>query len=116
VQTQIPVEIGYQRPDTGTCVDAEPFALQVTDISMEPEFARGCIVIIDPTGRATAGAYVLAELDDGFELGCLLGDKSAWHLVTLTPGAKKKSISLEQIRGVVTQRAGRRRSYFKRYG
>ena len=43
------------------CSDAAPFALRVVDDSMEPEFRRNCIVIIDPTGHARDGAYVLAE-------------------------------------------------------
>lgn len=47
---------------TGTCTDAETFALRVLDDSMEPEFRRGCIVIIDPTGRATDGSFVLARV------------------------------------------------------
>ena len=116
----IPVQIGTSsadsaRPSTATCVEAEPFALQVTDDSMEPEFIRGCIVIIDPTGRATDGAYVLAESAGEFELAQLLGAAGCWQLTTLKHPNTKKAVQLEQIRGVVTQRAGRRRSYFKRY-
>ena len=48
------------------CSDAAPFALRVTDDSMEPEFRRNCIVIIDPTGHARDGAYVLAEVDGDY--------------------------------------------------
>ncbi|PID50217.1 MAG: hypothetical protein CR991_02725 [Proteobacteria bacterium] len=29
----------------GHCAEAEPFALQIIDGSMEPEFAQGCIII-----------------------------------------------------------------------
>ena len=47
----------------GGCREAEPFALQVIDDSMAPEFAKGCIVVIDPGGRATHGSYVFAEYE-----------------------------------------------------
>ena len=46
-----------------TCIEAEPFVLRVIDDSMEPEFAAGCIIIIDPTGVAKDGAFVLAEIE-----------------------------------------------------
>ena len=45
-----------------TCIEAEPFALRVVDDSMEPEFASGCIIIVDPTGVAKDGAFVVAEV------------------------------------------------------
>ena len=32
------------------CGSSEPYALQVTDNSMEPEFPKDCIVIVDPSG------------------------------------------------------------------
>ena len=51
------------RLEPATCTEAEPFALRVQDDSMQPEFRTGCIIVIDPTGRATDGSYVLA--DDG---------------------------------------------------
>ena len=45
------------------CGASEPFALQVTDNSMEPEFNEGCIVIIDPVGQCIDGQYVFVEYD-----------------------------------------------------
>jgi|GEM_PF-634276 len=48
------------RLEPSTCVEAETFALRVLDDSMQPEFRKGCIILIDPTGRATVGSYVLA--------------------------------------------------------
>ncbi len=47
----------------GTCSDAAPFALQVTDDSMQPEFEQDCIIVVDPTGVAKDGAFVLVDLD-----------------------------------------------------
>ena len=45
-----------------TCIEAEPFALRVTDDSMEPEFAAGCIIIVDPH-RCREGRGVRARRD-----------------------------------------------------
>ncbi|MCB1878117.1 MAG: S24 family peptidase [Chromatiales bacterium] len=47
-----------------SCASSEPFALQVTDNSMEPEFPDKCIIIIDPFPEAGDGAFVVAEYDD----------------------------------------------------
>ena len=45
------------------CGSSEPYALQVTDNSMEPEFNKDCIVIIDPVGQCNNGQYVFVEYD-----------------------------------------------------
>jgi SOS-response transcriptional repressor LexA len=46
------------------CSSAEPFALQVTDDSMEPEFPNGCIIIVEPMRSCESHAFVVAEYDD----------------------------------------------------
>ena len=98
------------------CAEHEPFALRVADTSMEPEFAADCIVIIDPSVRAEPGAFVLADLANGWSLGQLLKTSSgALEVAVLNPGPPSETVEPQQIKGVVTQRAGRRRSYFKRY-
>ncbi|MGI9333912.1 MAG: S24 family peptidase, partial [Gammaproteobacteria bacterium] len=62
MRTEVSVEtIGSAQ--AATCVDAEPLALRVLDDSMEPELARGCIVIVDPSVPASGGAMVLAQLE-----------------------------------------------------
>ena len=43
------------------CGASEPYALQVTDDSMEPEFSNNCIVIIDPVGQCYHGQFVFVE-------------------------------------------------------
>ena len=100
-----------------TCVDAEPFALQVTDDSMEPEFARGCIIIIDPTGHVRDGAFVLAEVDGEYLFRTWRTDGERCRLEPLNPACPDSGMDadLDMVRGVVVQRAGKRRSYHKRY-
>jgi len=103
--------------EPSTCVDSEPFALQVTDDSMEPEFRRGCIVIIDPSGVVRDGTFVIAELSGGLVFRKLrLDGQSAW-LDALNRNYPSAPIDagIAAVKGVVVQRAGKRRAYHKRY-
>ncbi len=123
------------RLEPSTCVEAEPFALQVLDTSMQPEFRKGCIILIDPTGRATDGSYVLAQI--GYEKAAALAPDDPetaalndvvfrqlvsvkageWALKALNEDAQAELLTcqLSDIIGVVVQRAGVRRRYHKRY-
>ena len=100
-----------------TCIEAEPFALRVTDDSMEPEFAAGCIIIVDPTGVARDGAFVLAEIDGQYIIRTLARTGEGDRLVALNDGYAPVALAtgLASVRGVVVQRAGARRRYHKRY-
>lgn len=99
------------------CSDAAPFALRVTDDSMAPEFAPGCVVIVDPTGHARDGAYVLAELGDEYIFRRLRMAGSRVWLEALRDDYPDLELErgLAAVKGVVVQRAGIRRSYHKRY-
>ena len=103
--------------EAGTCIEAEPFALRVTDDSMAPEFPRGCLVVIDPTGIVRDGVFVLAELEDGFLLRRLRMVADVPRLEPLNPDHPVVELTggLSAVRGVVSQRAGTRRRLHKRY-
>lgn len=116
------------RLEPATCTEAESFVLQVLDDTMEPEFRRGCMIVIDPTGRATDGSFVLARrvlsgedsnnpVDDYVFRQLRRTSESSWQLHTLNPVYQDEtsSVSLQDIVGVIVQRAGVRRSYHKRY-
>lgn len=116
------------RLEPATCTEAESFVLQVLDDTMEPEFRRGCMIIIDPTGRATDGSFVLARrpvaregannpVDDYVFRQLRRASESSWQLQTLNPAYPDETspVSLQDIVGVIVQRAGVRRSYHKRY-
>ena len=100
-----------------TCIEAEPFALRVVDDSMEPEFAAGCIIIVDPTGVAKDGAFVLAEIDGEYIFRKLQRTDEGDRLVALHHGYPPVELAagLASVRGVVVQRAGTRRRHHKRY-
>ena len=100
-----------------TCAEAAPYALRVTDDSMEPEFRRDCIVIIDPTGHARDGAYVLAVVEGEyiFRRLRLNGDRVSLEALKKTYPTLVPDAGISAIKGVVVQRAGPRRRHHKRY-
>ena len=61
----------------GSCAADEPFALQVLGDSMEPEFAHGCIIVIDPAGVIQNGSFVMAEVNGEHIFRQLLCRKTA---------------------------------------
>ncbi len=94
--------------DLGGCSAGEPFALQVKDNSMEPEFKMGNIIIIDPTGLATHGAYVLAMVENGYIFRQLVIENNQHYLQPLHEDYlhEKREITLDAIHGVIVQQAG----------
>jgi SOS-response transcriptional repressor LexA len=100
-----------------TCIEAEPYALHVSDESMAPEFPLGCVIIVDPTGVAGDGAFVLAEYDGALVFRRLRLDGDDIWLEALGVGYEviRPQNGLSAIRGVIVQRAGRRRRNRKRY-
>ena len=98
------------------CAASEPYALRVLGDSMAPEFEEGMIIIVDPTGLATDGAYVVAEHDGEYIFRQLAIDGGRYLLRPLNPEYDALEIaSLRAVVGVVTQRAGTRRKYHKHY-
>ena len=102
--------------DGDSCAAAEPFALRTIDDSMEPEFKTGCIIIIDPGHVARDGSYVFA-VDNKHEyiFRQLRIVDERYYLVPLNDLYETIEIKWEQIEGVITQRAGKKRSYHKHY-
>ena len=91
------------------CADSEPFALQVTDESMQPEFPKGCVIVIEPDGVVEDGSYVIAESDQGLVFRQLQIIEQQWQLIALDISLPAINISgLENIKGRVIQKGGRR--------
>jgi SOS-response transcriptional repressor LexA len=101
----------------GSCSAAEPFALRVIGDSMEPEFRDGCIIIIDPSGLAQAGAFVLAVQGDEYLFRKLAERNGVFYLTALNPEYPDLPLAngLEDVKGVIVQQAGRRRRDRKFY-
>lgn len=105
--------------DLGGCGSSEPFALQVTDNSMEPEFKKGCIIIIDPSGVIEHGSYVMAMVENGYIFRQLVIENEIHYLQPLHDDYmhEKRQIALDAIQGVIVQQSGTRgkRSERKKY-
>ena len=102
--------------DDGGCAAHEPYALRVLGDSMEPEFADGCIIIVDPAGYVQGGSYVVARVEGEpiFRQYWLESDRH-W-LRPLNPGYPNLEIrDISSIIGVITQRSGTHRSYRRHY-
>jgi len=115
----IPIAAAESEPavsvDDGGCGSGESFALRVMGDSMLPEFSDGDIVVIEPEGRVRAGAFVLAQTEEGWSLGQLVAGTAAdtpWRLQSLNPAYPDFELpSLDAVAGVVIQkvRPGRRK-------
>lgn len=93
---------------SGGCGSSEPFALQVIDDSMEPEFKKDCLIIIDPTGVARHGAYVFAIVESGYIFRQLVKEEDKYYLQPLNEAYmhEKRIIKFEDIEGVIVQQSG----------
>lgn len=99
------------------CAQSEPFALQVTDQSMEPEFPKDCIVVSEPNGPLEHGCYVIGtDNNDELIFRQLLIEDQQWKLHALQIDIADILISGPQaIQARVIQRAGTRRKDRKSY-
>jgi phage repressor protein C with HTH and peptisase S24 domain len=100
----------------GSCSTLEPYALRVLGDSMEPEFADGCVIIVDPGHALRDGSYVVVEYAGDVFFRQLVIDGERRILKALNP--KYGSFELMPpytIRGGVVQRVGRRRAERKHY-
>jgi SOS-response transcriptional repressor LexA len=99
-----------------SCSALEPYALRVLGDSMEPEFADGCVIIVDPGGAARDGSYVIVEFAGDVFFRQLVLEGERCHLKPLNP--KYGSFELTApytIKGSVVQQVGKRRSQRKHY-
>ena len=98
------------------CASSEPFALQVLGDSMAPEFPDGCVVVSEPGGTVHDGCYVIADYQGEIMLRQLRLTTGEWRLEPLNPNYPHLEIDgPENIRGIVIQRAGRRRADRRSY-
>lgn len=98
------------------CESDALFSLQVLDDSMEPEFPTGCIIVIDPAGTIKNGAFVLANPNDEFIFRQLIIQEDRYYLKPMRTNYEEMEIpSLNLIKGVIVQRAGKRRKEHKHY-
>lgn len=105
-----------ERIEISGCAEAEPFALRVMGDSMSPEFLDGHIVIVDPGMVPSSGAYVVVDYAGETTFRQFVVEGAERLLRALNPSYADIPIQGEyRVRGVVVQRAGRRRRDHKHY-
>lgn len=98
------------------CAESEPYALRVLGDSMLPEFQEGAIIVIDPAGAIKDGCYVIAMHGDEYIFRQLRIQADRYYLQPLNDLYDTVEISgPDEIKGVVSQKAGRKRKDHKRY-
>ncbi len=98
------------------CSVSEPFALRVIGDDMAPEFCDGNIIVVDPGGLIKSGCFVVVRIDGDVLLRQLKINSNRYQLHALRENVVGiPLVSLDNIVGVVSQRAGRRREERKRY-
>ena len=102
--------------DRGNCSALEPYALRVLGDGMEPEFADGCVVIVDPGYVPRDGSYVVVEFAGDVFFRQLVVDGERRFLKPLNPKYGGFELTAPYIlRGGVVQQVGNRRSQRKHY-
>lgn len=102
-----------------SCSGSEPFALQVLDDSMEPEFKKDCIIIIDRSAKIEHECYVMAQVENGYIFRQLLIENGKYYIAPLKEAYmhEKREIAFEDLVGRIVQQASPKgkRSERKRY-
>jgi SOS-response transcriptional repressor LexA len=99
------------------CAEHEPYALRVIGDSMAPEFEDGHIIIVEPALSAESGRFVVADYEGETWFRQYVVEGGRRYLKALNaahPAIEITSASF-RIRGLVVQRAGRRRKDRKSY-
>mgnify|MGYP001816111592 FL=1 len=99
------------------CSAAEPFALRVLGVMMDPEFEHGSVIVIDPEGLVKDASFVVANHNDEFYFRQLVMDGERLLLKCLNHAYQEvvELSGLDDIHGVVSQKAGKRRKDHKHY-
>lgn len=94
----------------------EPFVLRVTGDSMSPEFEDGNIIVIDPGYPLLSGSYAVVVDKDEVFFGLYRKDENGSRIEYLNTELAPVALSPNfRVKGIVTQRNGRRRKDTKHY-
>lgn len=99
-----------------SCAEAEPYALRVIGDSMAPEFLDGHILIVDPAMPPQHGAYVIIDYQGETTFRQFIVENGRKFLKALNEAYPAvELVENYSVRGVVVQRASRRRKDHKNY-
>ncbi|MCG6871126.1 MAG: S24 family peptidase [Gammaproteobacteria bacterium] len=110
-------EIPVSASQGGCSAEAsEPYALRVLGDSMEPEFTHGQIIIVDPGEAPVEGAFVVIDYGGEVMFGRYESGARGYWLRYLNPEhTDVQLVPPFEVKGVITQRVGRRRKDRKYY-
>ena len=113
----IKTDVGNQEhAEIKSCADAEPYALRVIGDSMEPEFLDGHILIVDPAMPPQHGTYVIIDYQGETTFRQFIVENGRKYLKALNSAYPAvELVENYSVRGVVVQRASRRRKDHKHY-
>ncbi len=99
-----------------SCAGSEPFALRVLGDSMEPEFAEGDVIVIEPGVPVDDGCFVIAEHDGEYIFRQLCIDRGRLLLKPLNDSYPTFQISgIGVVRGRIISKSNGRGRQRKRY-
>ncbi|MHB8534252.1 MAG: LexA family protein [Sulfuricaulis sp.] len=112
----VPAQANQEHAEIKSCAEAEPYALRVIGDSMEPEFVDGHIIIVDPAMPPQHGAYVVIDYrgETTFRQYVVEGGRKFLKALNAAYPAIEM-VENYSVRGVVVQRASRRRKDHKHY-
>lgn len=94
----------------GSCGNSEPFALQVTDTSMEPEFPKSCIIIIEPISAVKSEAYAIIQYNNAPWFRQYIERDGKHYMVALNDMYPEIELDSKwEILGVIVQRNVKRK-------
>ena len=111
-----PAVANQEHAEINSCADAEPFALRVIGDSMAPEFLDGHIIIVDPAMAPQSGAFVVIDYQGETTFRQFVVESGRKFLKALNDAYPTvEMVENYSVRGVVVQRASRRRKDHKHY-
>lgn len=94
----------------------EPFALRVIGDSMVPEFQEGHIIVVDPGFPLLNGVFAVVKNGEEILFGQYFQEDSGCWIRYLNPAFEPVALAPNfEVKGVVTQRNGRKRKEMKRF-
>ena len=112
----VPAQAQQEHAEIKSCAEAEPYALRVIGDSMAPEFLDGHIIIIDPALPPQHGSFVIVDYQGETTFRQFVVEEGRKFLKALNDAYPTiQMVENYTVRGVVVQRASRRRKDHKNY-
>jgi DNA polymerase V len=112
----VPAQANQEPAEIKSCAEAEPYALRVIGDSMAPEFLDGHVIIIDPAMPPAHRAYVIIDYQGETTFRQYIVKDGRKFLKAVNEAYPTvEMVGSYAVRGVVIQRAGRRRKDHKHY-